>query len=77
MKARKRKPLTNYEIRVITLLAEGRSNKDIGRYLDRPTTAIELCTRRIYKKLSVINRTQAAVLYTKEIKSGREVTKHE
>ena len=55
---------------VIALLVLGNSNKEIARTLDRTEDAVEIATRRIYKKMGVRNRTQAAVAYTKEQCNG-------
>ena len=60
--------LTAYESSVLSLLAKGMSNKEIARELDKPLTAIEMATRKVFKKLVVTSRLQAAVKYLEEQK---------
>ena len=56
------KHLTNMEIKVIKLLAEGLSNKEIADRLIISTSTVKKYLESIYLKLSVHNRLQA-VLY--------------
>lgn len=52
-------PLTKRELEILGLLAEGRSNKEIGRELYRALDTIKGHNRNIFGKLQVRNRTQA------------------
>ena len=49
----------------MALIAAGHSNKAIARELNRPLTAIELTTRRVFRKLGVDNRVKAATYYVR------------
>lgn len=53
-------PLTNREIDVIHQIAEGKSNKEIGETLFVSVNTIKTHVLRIYEKLEIKNRTQAA-----------------
>jgi len=53
-------PLSEREIEVIQLIAEGLSNQEIGSRLFFSLNTVKAHTRNIYAKLSVHNRTQAA-----------------
>lgn len=57
--------LTPRETEVITLLAQGLSNKEIGRALGTELSTVRAQTTSIYKKLGVKNRTQAAMKLAK------------
>jgi two-component system, NarL family, nitrate/nitrite response regulator NarL len=52
--------LTPRETEVLTLLATGRSNKEIGRALSLQEITVKLHVRNIFRKLHVRNRVQAA-----------------
>src|SRR3984957_12329068 len=52
--------LTPREAEVLNLLANGRSNKEIGRTLDLQEITIKLHVRNIFRKLGVRNRVEAA-----------------
>ncbi|MCJ8521155.1 DNA-binding NarL/FixJ family response regulator [Pseudorhizobium tarimense] len=56
------KLLTERELDVLQLLAEGCSNKTIARRLDVSDSTIRVHVRAILKKLKMQNRTQAALL---------------
>lgn len=52
--------LTPRETEVLSLLAAGRSNKEIGRALSLQEITVKLHVRNIFRKLQVRNRVQAA-----------------
>lgn len=52
--------LSERERDVLAQLASGQSNKAIGRALDIEEVTVKLHLRRIFKKIDVANRTQAA-----------------
>ncbi|HNB25670.1 MAG TPA: response regulator transcription factor [Alphaproteobacteria bacterium] len=54
--------LTQREIKIMALLGEGLSNKEIARRLDAKEATIKVQIHRLMRKLGVANRTQAAVL---------------
>jgi DNA-binding NarL/FixJ family response regulator len=55
------KALSSRELQVLTMLTEGLANKEIARRLDIEEVTIKLHMTRIFKKLGVRNRAQAAV----------------
>ncbi len=57
--------LTERQLEVLQLMAEGRSNKDIAADLDIAPGTVKMHVSRIFKTLGVDNRTQAASLLTK------------
>ena len=54
-------PLTDREVEVLRLLAEGRTNQEIAQSLMFSVHTVKVHVRRIIAKLSVSDRTQAAV----------------
>lgn len=56
-------PLTRREAQVIELLAKGHSNVQIGIHLDISVDTARKHVERIYTKLGVHNRAQAAYLW--------------
>jgi LuxR family maltose regulon positive regulatory protein len=54
-------PLTDRELDVLRLLAEGLSNRDIADQLVLSVGTVKVHTRNIYSKLGVGSRTQAIV----------------
>ena len=54
-------PLSNREIEVLELLAEGFSNSEIGQRLFISLPTVKSHTRNIYGKLDVHNRKEAVV----------------
>jgi DNA-binding NarL/FixJ family response regulator len=53
--------LTGRELRVLTLLARGKSNKEIGANLISETT-VKGHLRNIFTKLNVLSRTEAVTV---------------
>src|SRR5512133_2634364 len=51
--------LTGRELEVLTLLAQGRSNKEIGANLYISETTVKAPLRSIFEKLNVLSRTEA------------------
>jgi LuxR family maltose regulon positive regulatory protein len=52
-------PLSERELEVLQLIAEGLTNPEIGSRLYLSTNTVKAHTRNIYGKLGVHNRTQA------------------
>ena len=63
--------LTNREQEIVFALAEGLSNKDIGRKLNLSEGTVKVHLHNIYSKLGVKNRTALAVLALTEFASVR------
>ena len=59
--------LTEVEISIIRLIADGSTNKDIANNLGQTETTVKMIMRSICKKLGAKNRAHAAIL-------GRELT---
>lgn len=57
--------LTHREKEVLLLLAQGQSNKAIARQLEINDTTVRVYVRSILHKLGVSNRTQAALLFSR------------
>jgi DNA-binding NarL/FixJ family response regulator len=55
-------PLTRREHQIIQVLAEGITNKEIGRRLGLTEGTVKVHLHRIYRKLGIANRTVLAVL---------------
>ena len=53
--------LTRREIDILTLLAEGRSNREISRQLFLSEKTVKAHLAAVFRKLGVTNRTQAAM----------------
>ncbi len=52
-------PLTGRELEVLSLLARGKSNKEIGAHLYISETTVKSHLRSIFAKLNVLSRTEA------------------
>ena len=57
--------MTKREIDVISLMAKGKSDKEISMALSISGKTVQTYTQKLYKKLSITNRTEAAVKATK------------
>jgi two-component system, NarL family, nitrate/nitrite response regulator NarL len=55
-------PLTKREHQIVQVLAEGITNKEIGRRLGLTEGTVKVHLHRIYRKLGIANRTVLAVL---------------
>lgn len=55
--------LSARESEILELLAEGRSNVEIGKVLNLSANTVKFHLRNIYEKLGVANRTEAAAHY--------------
>ena len=51
--------LSDREMEVLTLLAQGKSNKEIGAHLDISETTVKSHMKSVFAKLNVLNRTEA------------------
>lgn len=58
-------PLTNREVAVLRLVAEGHANKQIGWLLDLSTDTIKAHLKTIFAKLGVDDRTHAVTVATR------------
>jgi len=58
-------PLTAREIEVLQLMAEGKSNKEIGAALFISEGAVKTHVNSIHEKLSVSDRTEAVIVALK------------
>jgi len=65
-KASKISDLTDREIQIVKLLADGRSNKEIADSMCVAIETVKSHLQTIYKKLEVKGRTEAAVYYLRE-----------
>lgn len=55
--------LSRRELEVLEMTARGLTNHQVGRELDVTVHAVKFHLASIYRKLSVANRTEAAVVY--------------
>jgi len=55
-------PLTETEIRVLQLIAQGKANKEIARALSSSEATVKWQVRTILSKLGVQDRTHAAMI---------------
>jgi two-component system nitrate/nitrite response regulator NarL len=62
MPVHEKSPLTKREHQIIQVLAEGITNKEIGRRLGLTEGTVKVHLHRIYRKLGIANRTALAVL---------------
>lgn len=54
-------PLSEREVSVLNLLADGQTNRDIGQNLNLAEATIKMHVKSICRKLGVTNRTQAVI----------------
>ncbi|MCA9807403.1 MAG: response regulator transcription factor, partial [Cyanobacteria bacterium HKST-UBA06] len=54
-------PLTDREVEILQAIVEGMNNQDIATYLNITVHTVKVHVRNIIDKLSVSDRTQAAV----------------
>ncbi len=62
--------LSGQEQRVLALIAEGRTNKEVGQALGLAEKTVKNYLSNIFEKLHVSRRSQAAALYARENRSG-------
>lgn len=58
--------LTEQELKVLNLLAEGLSNEDMSRLINLSRETIKMHLKALFRKLQVKNRTEAAVLAVRD-----------
>jgi DNA-binding NarL/FixJ family response regulator len=58
--------LSRREAQVLQMAAQGLANGDIAGRLDVTVHAVKFHLASVYRKLGVANRTEAAVLFTRE-----------
>lgn len=66
--------LTAQEQRVLTLVAEGKTNKEVAAELDLSEKTVKNYLANIYDKLNVSRRAQAAALYAREMRAVTQYT---
>ncbi len=64
--------LSPQERRVLALVTEGRTNKEVGEQLSLSENTVKNYLANVFEKLNVKTRAQAAVAYTQQIKSNPE-----
>ncbi len=62
VRTRQVEPLTTRERQIVRVMAEGLTNKEIGRRLTLAEGTVKVHLHHIYRKLGVSNRTELAVL---------------
>jgi DNA-binding NarL/FixJ family response regulator len=60
--------LTERERQIIRMVAEGLSNKEVGRQINLADGTVKVHMHRIYQKLAIHNRTVLAVLGKRELR---------
>jgi DNA-binding NarL/FixJ family response regulator len=65
------KPLSAQQQRVLELVAEGKTNKEIGSSLELSDKTVKYYIRLIFQKLNVTRRAQAAALFTRNAASEK------
>ena len=66
-----RTALSTQQQRVLALVAEGKTNKEIGSSLELSDKTVKNYIRLIFQKLNVTRRAQAAVFFIRESSSGK------
>jgi LuxR family transcriptional regulator, maltose regulon positive regulatory protein len=57
------RPLSRRELEVLALVATGQTNAEVARHLTMTVHAVKFHLASIFRKLGVVNRTQAAALF--------------
>ncbi|MDP1770502.1 MAG: response regulator transcription factor [Nitrospirota bacterium] len=65
-------PLSTQHQRVLALVAEGKTNKEIGSSLELSNKTVKNYVRFIFQKLKVTRRAQAAACFIRDIPSGKQ-----
>lgn len=66
-----RAPLSSQQQRVLALVAEGKTNKEIGASLELSDKTVKNYIRFIFQKLKVTRRAQAAAFFIRDSPSGK------
>jgi two-component system, NarL family, response regulator DevR len=66
-----RTALSNQQQRVLALVSEGKTNKEIGVSLDLSDKTVKNYIRFIFQKLNVTRRAQAAAFFVRDSSSGK------
>jgi DNA-binding CsgD family transcriptional regulator len=61
---------TATEMRVISLVADGKNNNEVARAMGTPVHAVKNMLRMIFDKIGVWNRTELALWYVSRFGSG-------
>ncbi|PDV98310.1 hypothetical protein A9Q02_16035 [Candidatus Chloroploca asiatica] len=61
------KPLTDQECKVIKLIAQGKTNREIAYDMGLASSTVKHYVRSICQKLRVPNRTAAAIRYYRDL----------
>ena len=69
-----RTALSTQQHRVLALVAEGKTNKEIGSSLDLSDKTVKNYIRFIFQKLKVTRRAQAAAFFIRDSSSGKRLT---
>jgi two-component system, NarL family, response regulator DevR len=69
-----RTALSTQQHRVLALVAEGKTNKEIGSSLDLSDKTVKNYIRFIFQKLKVTRRAQAAAFFIRDSSSGKRST---
>jgi DNA-binding NarL/FixJ family response regulator len=67
-----RTPLSTQQQRVLALVAEGKTNKEIGSSLELSDKTVKNYIRFIFQKLKVTRRAQAAAFFIRDSPSGKQ-----
>jgi DNA-binding NarL/FixJ family response regulator len=68
--ARRLSTLTSHQLKVLVMLAEGQSNKDIAGHLASTEASVKIDIIGILRKLGIERRTQVAVLAQRLMQTG-------
>lgn len=71
-----RTALSTQQQRVLALVAEGKTNKEIGSSLELSDKTVKNYIRLIFQKLNVTRRAQAAALFIRESSSEKRAERH-
>jgi DNA-binding NarL/FixJ family response regulator len=66
-----RTALSNQQQRVLALVSQGKTNKEIGVSLDLSDKTVKNYIRFIFQKLKVTRRAQAAAFFVRDSSSGK------
>jgi DNA-binding NarL/FixJ family response regulator len=70
--APQRTTLSAQQQRVLALIAEGKTNKEIGSSLELSDKTVKNYVRFIFQKMKVTRRGQAAALFIRDSTSGKQ-----